>query len=260
MELTVAEQRAFVHTGGGGTGTQALVLVHGAGMDHTVWAPVVRHLSHRVCRCFAPDLPGHGRSEGPALTSIEAMGAWLGALCAQLGEEVVLVGHSMGSLAALAASRHLPLRGLGLLGSALSMPVNPRLLEAAGHDLSRAANMICTWGHCQHLGGDEAIGMWMSGMAHRVLEGSPAGVLASDLQACAAFDPTAYTQEIPALVVSGRFDMMTPHRAGRALLEAVAPHGRFVTTESGHMMVSEAPEAVRRALAEFATSCFEESA
>ena len=57
---------------------------------------------------LAPDLPGHGRSAGPPLSSIAAMADWTAALIAAAGVRAArLVGHSMGSLVALeTAARH----------------------------------------------------------------------------------------------------------------------------------------------------------
>lgn len=42
----------------------ALLLLHGAGTDHTTWQSQIDHLSNRY-RILAPDLPGCGESPGP---------------------------------------------------------------------------------------------------------------------------------------------------------------------------------------------------
>ena len=44
------------------SGARTVVLVHGAGMDHTVWALQGRHLAFHGWNVLAVDLPGHGRS------------------------------------------------------------------------------------------------------------------------------------------------------------------------------------------------------
>ena len=44
-----------------------VVLVHGAAMDHTVWAMHTRYFMHVGRSVIAPDLPAHGRSNGEAL-------------------------------------------------------------------------------------------------------------------------------------------------------------------------------------------------
>src|SRR3546814_4256954 len=76
----------------------ALVFVHGAGMDHTVWTLQTRYFAYHGWSVLAVDLPGHGGSDGPALDSIEAMGEWVRvALAAVGGRRAAYVGHSMGA-------------------------------------------------------------------------------------------------------------------------------------------------------------------
>ena len=41
-----------------------VLLVHGAGMDRTVWNLQTRYLAHHGYTALAVDLPGHGASTG----------------------------------------------------------------------------------------------------------------------------------------------------------------------------------------------------
>src|SRR5450755_3034533 len=113
MHLQVDDRSVFAATGGRQfePGQPAVVMLHGAGMDHIVWALPARSLAHRGRSVLAVDLPGHGRSEGPALTSIAAMAAWVVRLldAAHL-QEAALVGHSMGSLISLETAAQAPAR------------------------------------------------------------------------------------------------------------------------------------------------------
>jgi pimeloyl-ACP methyl ester carboxylesterase len=80
-------------------------------MGHTAWTLQSRYLAHHGRGVLAVDLPGHCRSDGPALTSVAAQADWLAAL----------VGHSMGALASLeCVARHpaLTARGAGAAGAA----------------------------------------------------------------------------------------------------------------------------------------------
>jgi alpha-beta hydrolase superfamily lysophospholipase len=45
-------------------------------MDHSVWALQSRWFASRGRDVAALDLPGHGRSQGPPLTTIAAMADW----------------------------------------------------------------------------------------------------------------------------------------------------------------------------------------
>ena len=79
-----------------------IVFVHGAGHDHSVWNLPVRYFSRHGFNAVAPDLPGHGRSGGPPLDSIESIAGWLADWIARTSiAPVTLVGHSMGALVAL---------------------------------------------------------------------------------------------------------------------------------------------------------------
>src|SRR5690348_15114363 len=146
MMLTVNGQETFVATGGRDfdPGLPAVVLLHGAGFDHTAWALHSRWFAHHGFAVLAPDLPGHGRSQGPVLASIGAMADWTIALLDAAGAPSArLIGHSMGSLIALdAASRH-PSRvtALGLIGTASTMSVGPDLLKAAEANEQAAIDM-----------------------------------------------------------------------------------------------------------------------
>src|SRR5215470_15180300 len=100
MNLTVNSKDVFAATGGHefDPALPAVVLIHGAGFDHSAWALHSRWFAHHGFSVLVPDLPGHGRSAGPALTTIAAMADWISALLAAAGSttKAHLVGHSMG--------------------------------------------------------------------------------------------------------------------------------------------------------------------
>src|ERR1700727_1215672 len=75
MLLTVNDAETFVATGGRefDSALPAIVLLHGAGFDHTTWALHTRWFAHHGFAVLAPDLPGHGRSSGKTLTTIADM-------------------------------------------------------------------------------------------------------------------------------------------------------------------------------------------
>jgi pimeloyl-ACP methyl ester carboxylesterase len=261
MHVQVDDKSVFAATGGRQFEERqpVVVMLHGAGMDHIVWALSARSLAHRGRSVLAVDLPGHGRSEGPALSSIAAMASWvIGLLDAARIHEAALVGHSMGSLIALEAAAQAPkrVRRLAMLGVASRMPVHPDLLKAATEDRPHAADLIVSWAHgpAGHFGGNPAPGLWRMGGAQRLLNQAEEGVLARDLAACDAYDPLAAAGKVkcPSLLLLGALDRMTPASKAKAL-GAALPDGRTILIPgAGHMMMSETPDAVIDALLDFA--------
>ena len=91
-----------------------MVLIHGAGFDHSAWALHSRWFAHHGFAVLVPDLPGHGRSKGPALKTIAEMADWIAALLDAAGAtKAHLIGHSMGSLIALEDGRAASRKGVG---------------------------------------------------------------------------------------------------------------------------------------------------
>jgi pimeloyl-ACP methyl ester carboxylesterase len=254
MRLRVDGEPVFAATGGRPFDPQqpAVLFIHGAGMDHTVWALQTRYFAHHGRSVLALDLPGHGRSGGSPLRSIAAMADWvLRVLDAANVAGAALVGHSMGALVALAAAAAAPgrVRSLALLGVAERMPVHPDLQAAADGDRRLAPELVTSWGHgCSgHVGGNPAPGLWMMGGALTLLERAPAGVLAADLAVCNAYDGTmaaAVRVACPTLLLLGAADRMTPPAKAKPLGAAITASRAVVLPDAGHMLMTERPDAV----------------
>lgn len=254
MTLDVDGQK--IHAATGGRGHQArsplAVLVHGAGMDHTVWALQSRWLAFNGLNVLSLDLPGHGQSAGAPLASIDAGAGFLAGVLEAVGaERAAVIGHSMGALIALEfAARHPgKLSHLCLLGAALSMPVHPTLLAAAAANSHAAIDMVNLWGFGARagLGQHASPGLWMVGVGARILERARPGVLHTDLAACNAYanGPTsAAAVSAPTLLIAGERDQMTPLKGARALAAAIPGARLSVLDGSGHMMMAERPDAL----------------
>lgn len=254
---------AYVGNGSGNPPADAksLVFVHGAGMDHTVWALPARHFARKGFRVLAVDLPGHGRSQGPALTTIEDMADWLAEMLAVLAVDAAAVaGHSMGSLVAWEfANRHASsCCGLALFGTSWPMPVTELLLNAAASNHHAAIDMANQWSHSAggKIGANTNPGVWMLATGERLLERAGAGVFHADLTACNAYAPKPPDEggvDWPVLVVVGEADQMTPAKAGLAVA-ANLPNAQVLRLPGcGHAQLSERPNDVLDALGEWAT-------
>jgi pimeloyl-ACP methyl ester carboxylesterase len=258
MQLSVNGFEAFVATGGRefDSSLPTIVLLHGAGFDHTTWALHSRWFAHHGFGVLAPDLPGHGRSAGAPLPTIADMADWTAALLDAAGaSKAKLVGHSMGSLIALETAARHPARvtALSLIGTTATMTVGPDLLKAAEANDHAAIDMVSIWGlgFQAELGGSLAPGLWMHSGAQRVLEQCRPGVLFNDLSACNAYQgaPAAAAGiTVPATFILGERDMMTPVKGGKALAAAVPNSRTVVLRGAGHMMMVEQPDELLAAL------------
>ena len=261
FSVAVDGAQAYVGTGSGSAAVDApsVVFIHGAGMDHTVWALPARHFARKGLRVVAPDLPGHGRSSAPAggspaLSSIGEMAAWIGKLLDTLDiDAAAVVGHSMGSLVAwrFACDRPERCRALALLGTSMPMPVTNLLLDAAEDNHHAAIDMANAWSHStpSALGANDNPGVWMLAAGERLLERSGPGVFHADLAACNGFRADEGGGEVTcrALVIAGNEDRMTPAKAGLDVASHL-PNAHVVRLDCGHAMLNERPNEVLDAL------------
>jgi pimeloyl-ACP methyl ester carboxylesterase len=117
----------------GGSGSPVLLVHGGWGGAHfhwsSVWEPLAR--SHRV---IAPDLPGLGAVDQPALPSVRAYAEWLLELLDGLSvARAWMVGNSFGASVAWALAARAPERCAGLaLVNGFGMPRTPAPLRIAG--------------------------------------------------------------------------------------------------------------------------------
>ncbi len=265
--LIVDQHRVCLRTGGVTLAENGptVVLVHGAGMDGTVWSQQTRYLSMRGVRAFAVDLPGHGQSEGPAISTIAGMADWLVRVIDTLGDsQVMIAGHSMGTFIALEVATRFPklVSSVALFGTATAMPVHPDLIDAAEHDIARAGSLMTGWSHApgSRLGHNPTPGLWMTGGMKALVEQSKPGVLLNDLVACNNYSEAmarAASLTCPALVAVAAHDKMTPAKSGRAMANAMVRSAGVEVLEmpnAGHMSLTEEPRTVREALLEAALS------
>lgn len=265
MQIEVSGQPVYLYTGGKKLTpdtvdrNKTVVFIHGAQQDHSCWTLQTRWFAHHGFMVLAPDLPGHGRSGGEPLTSVEAIADWVAALLDTLGvEKADIVGHSMGSLVALEFSVRHPQRTVRsvLIGTALPMPVADVLLNAARDNEPKAAAMINAWSYSSsgQIGGNTVPGLWLLGVNQRLMARQKGGVFHVDLGACNAYQrPLDSLSAIaaPTLLIAGSQDRMTSPKVAKAV-QAAIPGARLVSIEgSGHALMAERPDAVLDALIGF---------
>ncbi len=101
-----------------GSGSPALVFVHGWSCDRTYWSEQLETFA-RHHRVVAVDLGGHGDSgEDRESWTFESLGGDVQAVIRELGlDEVILIGHSMGAPVSLEAARGLPETVIGVIAA-----------------------------------------------------------------------------------------------------------------------------------------------
>lgn len=264
MLVAIHGHEAFVYRPLGARGEcLPVILIHGAGHDHSVWNFQARSLARAGFRVFAPDLPGHGASQGKPLASIEATADWILALLDAMDlAEAALVGHSMGSLVALETAGRAPARvaRLALVGTGAPMPVAPVLLDAAASNRPAAHQMINQWSYTPQaqLGASASPGLLQPALNLRLMERQREGVLHADLAACDAYrgaHEAAARVRCRTLLLCGDRDLMTPPRNLGPLREALAGSAGGVRMCSlagcGHAIMAEAPDRASDALRGF---------
>ena len=217
---------------------------------------------------LAVDLPGHGRSAGPALGSVEALGDWVLAVLDTAGvtatTPVTLVGHSMGSLVALEAAARAPerIRRLVMVGAAYPMKVSATLLDTARDAPIKAIDMVNAFS-ISTLAAKPSFpgpGTWLHGsnqaLMQRVLAGPHAtgcavNLFHHDFSVCDQYGnglAAAAAVACPVTMVLGTQDQMTPPRSTRDI--AAVLKAQVVLLPSGHSLMSEVPDGLLAALRE----------
>lgn len=261
MELQVDGRRAYAYTGGKpfDAALPCVVFLHGAMNDHSVWNLLARWCAHHGHAVLAVDEPGHGRSAGPPLDSVEALADWTLALLDAAGAgTAALVGHSLGSLIALEAAARAPQRigRLVMIGTAFPMKVSDALL-ATGRDAPlRAIDMVNAFSFSGIAAKPSfpGPGMWLHGSSRVLMRRMQAlapelNLFERDFRICDAYAnglQAAAQLRCPVHCILGERDQMTAPKSGASL--AAALQATVHRLPAGHSLMAEAPDGVLNAL------------
>ena len=263
MKLTVQGREAYAYTGGKpfDAALPCVIFIHGALNDHTVWTLLARWFAHHGRSVLAPDLPGHMRSEGPALASVQEMAEWVLALMDAAGvQRAALAGHSLGSLVALEAAARAPQRftHLAMLGTCVPMPVPQPLLDLSLTDPLAAIDRVVTFSFSTLAAKPSypGPGVWLRGAGRALMrqvlaaQGNPR-LFHNDYSACNQYSNGPAAAELvrcPSALVLGQHDQMTQPKG--ATLVAQRLKATVHTVPAGHFLMQESPDPVLNALRE----------
>lgn len=249
MAMKFVNGRRFYYTQPGKSpGGPGLLLIHGAGGSHLDWPREIQRLPG--LNVYNIDLPGHGRSEGAGYDEISEYARDLNDFAAALDlTDMCVAGHSMGGAIAQSLAHKRPrwLSSVVLIGTGAHLPVSPQILEGLQTNADDAVSLIMryTW---RRGSSPELVAL-----TSRTMLATGAELLYKNFLACNRFDlrEDLGDIEVPALVICGSDDRMTPVDFGRCLAAGI-PGARLVVIEdAGHFVTLEQPHTVAEAIATF---------
>jgi len=227
-----------------------LVLIHGEGGEHLSWPPEVRRLPD--CRVFTLDLPGHGKTEGPGLQSVEGYARSVVDFMDAAGlSRAVFAGHGMGGAIALVLALDYPGRvaGILLISTGPCLPVPSSILEnaASPSTLPLAINTL------QGMSFSSETSVDLRGIVFKRLSETRQTLLLGDWLACDRFDVTNRLADIraPTLVICGTGDKLTPNHFSETLASQIPGAALQTVDEAGHMLVLEQPRYLAKLMSVF---------
>ena len=237
-----------------------LVLIHGVGLDRTMWDGVSHCLSGRL-DCIAFDMPCHGEAGLPAgEVTLATFADALGAVVDGLETAPVVVGFSMGAMVAqrFALDRPGALRGMVLMNAVFDRDEHQRaaiLQRLAAVERDGPAGMA-----------ESAIARWFTGdfrkgspelvdaVRRRLLANDPAAYLAAYRVFATADGELAREAAriaCPTLAMTAEHDINSAPAMSRALAEAIPDARALVLDGLAHGAPIEAPERVADAISGF---------
>lgn len=225
-----------------------IVLVHGAGGDHSHWPVELGDLPG--CRVFYLDLPGHGQSPGPGRDNVPAYAELIARFIETLGlSQVILCGHSMGGAIVLTLAVQRPdwLQAIVVAGSGARLKVLPSLVEQVESDYPTAVTALC-----HNLFGPDAAPERVAEERARYAR-TPWRIVRDDFLACNGFDLMGQLADIdvPTLVVGGDSDLLTPLKYGQFLKDQIPGARLAIIGRAGHMLAIEKPVEFKACVEEF---------
>ena len=227
--------------------------MHGSGLSHIVWSLHEQFYSSQGFNVLAVDLPGHGDSEGPSLSSIQEISDWVKDLANELNlKKINFIGHSQGCLVGIDFASRYPelIERLVLVAGSYKLPVNQDLLDLAEAGDEKALLLMMKWGY-------EGSKAFIGGNPVKKIINSTREIreiLYVDLRACNNYKSGKDSLEkinCSTLCIFGDLDKMVPLEVGNKMAEKIKNSKVKVITNCGHMIIFERAFEMRKSVLEF---------
>ena len=227
--------------------------MHGSGLSHIVWSLHEQFYSSQGFNVLAVDIPGHGDSEGPSLSSIQEISDWVKDLANELNlKKINFIGHSQGCLVGIDFASRYPelIERLVLVAGSYKLSVNQDLLDLAEAGDEKALLLMMKWGY-------EGSKAFIGGNPVKKIINSTREIreiLYVDLRACNNYKSGKDSLEkinCSTLCIFGDLDKMVPLEVGNKMAEKIKNSKVKVITNCGHMIIFERAFEMRKSVIEF---------
>ena len=231
-----------------------IVFIHGAACDHTLWCFQRRYFFNRGYSTLALDLPGHGKNTDNPLLNIYDMRKMICDFLKKVPQDdIILIGHSMGSLIALdsAFSKITKIKKIFLIGIAYPMQVSANLLNKSKNNQDDAILDMINWSLPAEikLTGANLTGLNLPNLVSVIMGNAKNGILFKDLNACNKYklkevDIKSISQTFT--IITGDRDIMTPYKSAENLNQLLSNSKLIKLKDTGHFAPLEKPVEINR--------------
>ena len=230
-----------------------IIFIHGAACDHTIWCFQNRYFFNRGYSILTLDLPGHGENISKPCNSIKEMRDLIKLLLDKFPQkEIILVGHSMGSLICLDIldKKTTKVKKVFLIGVSVPMHVSETLIEKSKNNQEQAIGDMINWSLTNKvkLKGAKLIGTNLPNLVNVVMSNSKKGILHKDLLSCNNYSINNNLKDFKGQVniILGEKDIMTPVRGVNSLKNIIPNLNISLLKEVGHFHMLEDPIGVNK--------------
>lgn len=226
-----------------------LIFVHGSGGTNVLWQNQVETLSE-ICNTVAPDLPGHGLSDGPGLNKIPDYAKAMENFIAELNPpNPIPVGLSIGGgivIQMMLNGQERYKAGI-LVNTGARLRVSPDIIKTVETDYAGYLSSFKSFAISPKTD---------PGLCQPLMEASancPPEIALGDFQACDCFDVMDQLENlsIPILILTADEDLLTPAKYGRFIADKIKSSKTSMITKSGHLSPMEQPAQVNAAISNF---------